>query len=54
MATRARGPAARPAGDAKRRFDVHAVLRRIRAAVAEHADAAMFDLAERGFRTVFQ
>ena len=39
---------------AKRRFDIHTVLRRIRAAVAEHADAAMFDLAERGFTTVFQ
>jgi endonuclease-3 len=39
---------------AKRRFDIHTVLRRIRAAVAEHADAAMFELAERGFRTVFQ
>jgi endonuclease-3 len=40
--------------DLKRRFDIHTVLRRIRAAVAEHADAAMFDLAERGFKTVFQ
>ena len=39
---------------AKRRFDIHTVLRRIRAAVAEHADAAMFDLAERGFTSVFQ
>ena len=39
---------------AKRRFDIHTVLRRIRTAVAEHADAAMFDLAERGFKTVFQ
>jgi len=39
---------------AKRRFDIHVVLRRIRDAVAEHADAAMFDLAERGFKTVFQ
>jgi endonuclease-3 len=38
----------------KRRFDIHTVLRRIRAAVAEHADAAMFDLAERGYKTVFQ
>jgi endonuclease-3 len=35
-------------------FDIHAVLRRIRVAVAEHADAAMFALAERGFRSVFQ
>jgi len=41
-------------GSVKRRFDIHTVLRRIRAAVAEHADAAMFDLAERGFKTVFQ
>ena len=40
--------------DLKRRFDIHTVLRRIRAAVAEHADAAMFDLAERGFKSVFQ
>jgi endonuclease-3 len=39
---------------AKRRFEIHTVLRRIRAAVAEHADAAMFELAERGFKTVFQ
>lgn len=38
----------------KRRFDIHTVLRRIREAVVEHADAAMFDLAERGFKTVFQ
>jgi endonuclease-3 len=35
-------------------FDIHAVVRRIRAAVAEHADAAMLALAERGFRSVFQ
>lgn len=39
---------------AKRRFDIHAVLRRINKAVAEHADAAMFELAERGFKSVFQ
>ena len=47
---------ARPArkNPAKRRFDIHTVLRRIRDAVAEHAPAAMFDLAERGFQTVFQ
>ena len=38
----------------KRRFDIHAVVRRVRAAVAEHADAAMFDLAERGYTSVFQ
>ena len=29
-------------------------MRRISAAVAEHADAAMFELAERGFKSVFQ
>ena len=40
--------------EAKRPFDIHTVLRRVRAAVAEHADAAMFELAERGFKTVFQ
>jgi len=38
----------------KRRFDIHTVLRRITGAVAEHADAAMFELAERGFTSVFQ
>jgi endonuclease-3 len=53
--TRAAGALQREgATGAKRRFDIHTVLRRIRAAVAEHADAAMFELAERGFRTVFQ
>jgi endonuclease III len=40
--------------DRKRRFDIHIVLRRIRAAVTEHADAAMFELAARGFKSVFQ
>lgn len=35
-------------------FDIDDVLRRIRAAVTEHADAAMFALAQRGFRSVFQ
>lgn len=38
----------------KRPFNIHTVLRRIRAAVTEHADAAMFELAERGFKSVFQ
>ena len=38
----------------KRRFDIHVVLRRIRAAVEEHADAAMFELAARGYKSVFQ
>ena len=39
---------------ARLRFDIDDVVRRIREAVAEHADAAMFELAERGFKTVFQ
>jgi endonuclease-3 len=38
----------------KRPFDIDDVLRRVRAAVTEHADAAMFALAQRGFRSVFQ
>jgi endonuclease III len=38
----------------KRAFDIDVVMRRVRAAVAGHADAAMFELAERGFRSVFQ
>lgn len=38
----------------KRPFDIDAMMRRIREAVAEHADAAMFELADRGFRSVFQ
>jgi endonuclease-3 len=38
---------------AKRPFDVHTVLRRIRQEVKQFADAAMFDLAARGFATPF-
>ncbi|HUQ80373.1 MAG TPA: endonuclease III [Gemmatimonadaceae bacterium] len=38
----------------KRRFDIDAVVACIRDAVAEHADAAMFELRERGFTSVFQ
>ncbi|HKO58253.1 MAG TPA: endonuclease III [Thermoanaerobaculia bacterium] len=56
MASRTKNRAAptpTPAGR-KRRFDIHIVLRRIRAAVTGHADAAMFELAERGFESVFQ
>jgi endonuclease-3 len=59
MAPRTKKPAspapraAAPAGR-KRPFDIHMVLRRIRAAVTEHADAAMFALAGRGFTSVFQ
>jgi endonuclease-3 len=49
-----RGARAARENPAKRRFDIHTVLLRIRDAVAEHAPAAMFDLAERGFKTVFQ
>jgi len=51
MASRTK--AAAPGGR-KRPFDIHVVLRRIRAAVTEHAGAAMFELAGRGFRSVFQ
>jgi endonuclease-3 len=40
-------------GGRKRRFDIDVVVDRIRDAVAEHADAAMFELAERGFKSVF-
>jgi endonuclease-3 len=38
---------------AKRTFDVHEVLRRIRQEVKQFADAAMFDLAAQGFATPF-
>ena len=41
-------------GGRKKRFDIDVVIDRIRDAVAEHADAAMFELAERGYNTVFQ
>jgi endonuclease III len=55
MGTRARRSTAESvAADGKRRFDIHTVVNRIRDAVTAHADAAMFDLAERGFKTVFQ
>lgn len=39
---------------AKRPFDIHAVLRRIRKEVSRFADAAMFDLASQGYATAFQ
>jgi endonuclease-3 len=39
---------------AKRPFDIHAVIRRIRKAVEPYPKAAMFDLADRGYRTPFQ
>lgn len=38
---------------AKRPFDIHEVVRRIRLEVKRFADAAMFDLADRGFATPF-
>jgi endonuclease III len=38
---------------AKRSFNIHAMLRRIRTEVKQFADAAMFDLAERGYSTAF-
>ncbi len=38
---------------AKRPFDIHTVLRRIRQEVKQFADAAMFDLAAQGFATPF-
>lgn len=38
---------------AKRPFNIHAVLRRIRAEVKQFADAAMFDLAAQGYASVF-
>jgi endonuclease-3 len=39
---------------AKRPFDIHAVVRRIRKAVADFPDAAMFALREQGYGSVFQ
>ena len=38
----------------KRTFNIHTVLRRIRTTVSEVADAAMFELAERGHGSVFE
>jgi endonuclease-3 len=38
---------------AKRPFDIHTVLRRIRLEVKQFADAAMFDLAAQGYATPF-
>jgi endonuclease-3 len=55
MALRTKNPLSPPArADTKRPFNIHTVVRRIRNAVTEHADAAMFELAERGFDSVFQ
>ncbi|HET6761399.1 MAG TPA: hypothetical protein VFH13_04825 [Gemmatimonadaceae bacterium] len=38
---------------AKRPFNIHAVLRRIRLEVKQFADAAMFDLAAQGYASPF-
>jgi endonuclease-3 len=38
---------------AKRPFNIHAVIRRIRTEVKQFADAAMFDLADRGYQSAF-
>ena len=54
MATRTRQRKTGSVAGSKRRFSIDTVLRRIRVAVAAHADAAMFELAERGYATVFQ
>jgi endonuclease-3 len=47
-------PARRALGGAKRPFDIDVVMRRIRDAVAELPDAAMFALRELGYGTLFQ
>jgi endonuclease-3 len=52
--TAASEPRTIPRVGRKQSFDIDVVLRRVRAAVTEHADAAMFELAERGFKSVFQ
>ncbi len=57
MVTTKRSAATRPASvrrGAKRSFDIHTVLRRIRKAVAGFPDAAMFALREEGYGSVFQ
>jgi Predicted EndoIII-related endonuclease len=46
--------AARGSAVAKRPHDITDMLRRIRAAVKEFADAAMFELADEGYRSVFE
>ncbi|MFL5576657.1 MAG: endonuclease III domain-containing protein [Gemmatimonadaceae bacterium] len=43
-----------PASGRKRPFDVAEVLRRIRAEVARYADAAMFELYDRGHTSLFE
>jgi endonuclease-3 len=57
MATTKRSAATRPAParrGTKRPFDIHAVVRRIRKAVVDLPDAAMFALREEGYGSVFQ
>ncbi|HEX6576173.1 MAG TPA: endonuclease III [Gemmatimonadaceae bacterium] len=39
---------------AKKAFDIHTVVRRIRKEVEQYADAAMFDLRSHGYSSVFQ
>jgi endonuclease III len=46
--------AAKPPKLPKLPFDIHAVLRRIRAEVAQYADAAMFELRDEGFASLFE
>jgi endonuclease-3 len=43
-----------PAADGKRPFDIDLALRRVRAAVRPYPKAALFELAERGFGSVFE
>jgi endonuclease III len=54
--TRGTGPASRPGmrTTVKRPFRVATVLRRIRGAVTDFADAAMFELADGGYRSAFE
>jgi endonuclease-3 len=57
MATTKRAMTTRAAASqhgAKRAFDIHTVVRRIRKAVAGFPDAAMFALREHGYGSVFQ
>ncbi|HEY2067528.1 MAG TPA: endonuclease III [Gemmatimonadaceae bacterium] len=55
MATRRRpASSARARGGTKRPFDIDVVMRRLRDAVAEYPDAAMFALRELGYGTLFQ
>lgn len=41
-------------GGPKKPFDIHTVVRRIRKTVGEFADAAMHELYDKGFKTLFQ